>query len=337
MIGSRQVVLARISELPLRRVIALTVIAIVSSTHPAWAQDADKNEKKLGWTNSSDFSLVITSGNSKTQTLGLSDQLRYTWPAARFSFDATGVFSKTSDDWFFLVDPGLQFPVGAPPQNPSTTLIKPEPKIDVSKFLLSGQFDRNFTPRFFWNVGASWDHNRDAGIIRRYIAFAGLGNTWADNQRRRFSTTYGLSYTDRKEDKPDPEKEPRFPGARLGWTYTERFSKSTAFDSNLTSNIDLSDVADYSIQTTNSLSVAMNSRLSLKVSLQWLFENQPALETGLDVVVYAELVNPDGIPSSGDEYYRTVSSAPTKIVIGSADARKDKLDTIFRTALVIKF
>jgi hypothetical protein len=81
----------------------------------------------------------------------------------------------------------------------------------------------------------------------------------------------------------------------------------------------------------------MNSHLSLKLSLQWLFENQPALETDLDVITFVELVNPDGVPSSGDEYFRTLESGGTKIVLGAADARKDKLDTIFRTALVIAF
>jgi hypothetical protein len=32
-----------------------------------------------------------------------------------------------------------------------------------------------------------------------------------------------------------------------------------------------------------------------------------------------------------------VSSGASKLVLGTMDARKDKLDTIFRTALVIKF
>jgi hypothetical protein len=77
--------------------------------------------------------------------------------------------------------------------------------------------------------------------------------------------------------------------------------------------------------------------LSLKASIQWLFENEPALDTGLDVVAFADVVNPDGIPGSGDEFFRTRSSGGNKIVLGTGDARKDKLDTIFRTALVISF
>jgi hypothetical protein len=320
--------------------IALGVLVLLGAApnHArAQATEAAKTEKKLGWSNSTDFSLVFTEGNSAARTLGLSDQLRYVWPDARFSFDATAVFSYTSDDRYFLLEPGLEFPVGGRPPNSSTTLIKPEPTADVSTSLISGRYDKNITPRFFWNAGASRDHNRDAGILRRYIVFAGVGNTWVDSGRRRFATTYSLSYTDRKEEKPDPEKEPRFAGGRLGWVFMEQFGTSTKFDSDFTSNVDLTDTADFSISTTNALSVSMNSHLSLKLSLQWLFENQPALETDLDVITFVELVNPDGVPSSGDEYFRTLESGGTKIVLGAADARKDKLDTIFRTALVIAF
>jgi hypothetical protein len=61
------------------------------------------------------------------------------------------------------------------------------------------------------------------------------------------------------------------------------------------------------------------------------------LGAGLDVVAFVEVLNPDGIPGSGDERFRTLSSGETKLVVGSSSARKDKLDTIIRTALVIKF
>jgi len=325
-----------------RKVMALCLLALLGADAArAWAQEAEKGkddkEKKLGWTNSTDFSLVVTTGNSTAQTLGLVDRLRYAWPDARFSFDASGVHTNKSDDRYFLVEPGQEFAVGAQPSSSSTTLIKPEPTTDVATFLVSSRYDKNITPQVFWNAGLSWDHNKDAGIRSRYVAFAGIGNTWADNKRRHFATTYGLSYTDRTEEKPDPEKEPRFAGARLDWDYTEHLGKSTTLDSDFITNIDLADTADFSINTTNGVTVSMNGHLSLKVSLQWLFENQPALETDLDVVAFVELVNPDGIPSSGDERFRTLATGGTKLVLGKADARKDKLNTIFRTSLVITF
>jgi hypothetical protein len=101
--------------------------------------------------------------------------------------------------------------------------------------------------------------------------------------------------------------------------------------------VNLSDSADYSINTISALTVSVVSHVSLKVSLQWLYENEPALESDLDVVAFVEVINPDGIPGSGDERFRTLSSGGTTVVLGSADARKDKLDTVFRTALVLKF
>ena len=311
----------------------------------AWAQTpapaagpvALEKEEKLGWSNSTDLNLVVTSGNSAARTFGLVDRLKHVWADARFTLDVNGVRSDTSDDRYFLVQPGLQFPVGAQPANPGTTLIKPKPTPDVQTFLVGGRYDRNITSRFFWNAGASWDNNKDAGILRRYILFAGVGNIWADIPRRRFTTSYGISYTDRKEEEPDPEKDLRFAGARLGWLYTEHFTANTTFDSDFTSIMNLADTGDYSINTTNSVSVVMSTHLSLKGGIQFLYENQPALETDLDVVAYAELINPDGVPGSGDEYFRTLESGGTKIVFGTQDARKDKLDTIFRTALVISF
>ena len=310
-----------------------------ASLDRAWAQTTTQNpeEKKLGWTNAADFSLVVTAGNSAAQTLGFSDHLRYAWPEARFSFDATGVQSDTSDDRYFVVPAGQQFPVGGKPPNVTPTLVKPEPTSDVRNYLIGGRYDKDITKRFFWNAGASWDHNKDAGIVSRYIAFAGIGNNWVDTARRRFLTDYGVSYTDRKEEEPDPEKERRFGGLRLGWYYTEHFNQSTTLDSIFSSNTNLTDTTDTSISTTNSVSVAMTSHLSLKASVQWLFENEPALETDLDVVAFVDVVNPDGVPGSGDEFFRTQPSGGVKLVVGTADARRDKLDTIFRTSLVVSF
>jgi 5-methylthioribose kinase len=41
--------------------------------------------------------------------------------------------------------------------------------------------------------------------------------------------------------------------------------------------------------------------------------------------------------SEVDRAWRRCHPAGAKLVIGTSDARKDKLDTIFKTSLVIKF
>jgi len=50
---------------------------------------------------------------------------------------------------------------------------------------------------------------------------------------------------------------------------------------------------------------AGNSAAMKKVRLQWLYEKEPALESDLDVIAFVEVINPDGIPGSGDERFRT--------------------------------
>ena len=278
-----------------KRLMALCLLAwLGAGRENAWAQDPAKEPPKLGWTNNTDLSLVVTAGNSGARTWGFTNQLRYVWKDARFACDVNIVRSSTSDDRFYMVGAGLEFPVGGAPSNPPTSLIKPEPTLDVATDLVGGSYERNISPKFFWNTGASWDRNDDAGILNRYIVHAGVGNKWWDTERRRFATSYGISYTDREEEKPDPEKDRRFAGARLGSEYREQFTPGTTFENTFATNVNLSDVADYSINTTTSLSVSVVSHVSLKVSLQWLFEHEPALESDLDVVAFVELINPDG-------------------------------------------
>ncbi len=323
---------------PQRSVMAMGVIACLGTgVAEAWAQDKPKEAPKLGWSNSTDFSLVLTSGNSGAKTWGFSDELKHAWKDARFKFEANVVRSDTSDDRFFQVASGIEFPVGGTPANPSASLVKPEPTLDVATYLLRGTYQRDITPKFFWNAGASWDRNDDAGILNRYIVHTGVGNTWVNTAQRRFATTYGISFTDREEAEPDPQKDRRFAGARLDWDYMEKFNAGTTFDHKFATNFNLSDPSDFSIDTTSALTVSAVSHVSLKISLQWLYENEPALESDLDVIALVEVVDPDGIPGSGDEFFRTLPSGGSKLVLGSADARRDKLDTIFRTALVIKF
>src|SRR5262245_30159181 len=322
--------------------LAVSLVALIGAgLERAFAQDKSqaegKEEPKLGWSNSTDLSLVVTGGNSDSVTLGFSNQLRHVRKEDRFEFDVSVVRVNKSDDRFFMVEPGLEFPVGGAPTNPTTTLVKPQPTLDVANYLIRTAYERNLLPRVFWNTGASWYRNDDAGILNRYIVFAGLGNKWVDNERRRFATSYGISYTDREEEKPDPEKDRRFAGARAGSDYTEHINAATTFDSDFAWNLNFADPTDFSINTLNALTVSVAHRISLKFSLQWLFENEPALESDLDVFAFVEVVNPDGIPGSGDERFRTIESGGTKLVLGAADARKDRLDTVIRTALVVKF
>jgi hypothetical protein len=283
------------------------LVGLVST--PSWAQEEEEEEEKLGWTNSTDLSLVVTDGNSSTETLGFNNLLRRRWSNARYSFQVDGVRSNTSDDpfaFFYTDDPDGEIEVFFPSKSP-----------DVERYFIENRYDRNITERFFWNVGASWERNKDAGILNRYIGFAGVGNIWWSREDLEFSTTYGLSYTDREDETPDPEKDDSFIGFRFGWEYENQWGKVTTYRNLWNITDSLEDTSDYYSDMVNSISVAINSRLALKVSLQWLYNSIPGLQ---DVTLYA-IDRKTGL----------------KVEEGEVQIRKEKLDTIFRTSLVVNF
>ena len=88
-----------------------------------------------------------------------------------------------------------------------------------------------------------------------------------------------------------------------------------------------------------SVGVDLTNRLVLKVSVQFLYEAEPALEE-VDLIGLVVLVDPDMTPGTGDEYFETVTTLTTgggEFEFGKIDIRKDELDTILRTSLVINF
>ena len=67
--------------------LAIALVAVIGAgiqdVHAQDPQTKGKEEPKLGWSNTSDLSLVVSGGNSDSATLGFSDKLRYRWKEAR--------------------------------------------------------------------------------------------------------------------------------------------------------------------------------------------------------------------------------------------------------------
>ena len=301
---------------------------------PALAQD--EAETAPGWTNETELSLALTGGNSTARTFGFGDTVRRIRESSRLQIRVSGIRSGTAGDRLLLVSPGLRFPVAGAPQDPETRLVRPRVDTEVENYLVSGRYEMEISEQFFWNAGGGWDRNSDAGILNRYTAFAGLGNVWSDNRTVRFSTSYAASYTNRAEETPDSGKDPRFAGARLGWDYRHRLGETAAYENELTANVNLTAASDYSFNMAHALSAALGTHLALRVGLQWLYEHEPAPED-VAVVARVQVVDPDGVPGTGDELFETVADGGAAITLGADRIRKDRLDTVFRTALVISF
>ena len=287
-------------------------------------------------TTPTELSVVRTGGNAETQTLGFSNTLRVRGTAHRLRLRFDGVRSRAGDERYLLVAPGVRFPPGARPDQFETVTARPPLEPDVEQYFVEGRYDRELGEHFLWHAGASWDRNNDAGIRNRTIVFGGVGNTWADRETLGLSTAYGFSYTTREELEADGAKADHFVGLRINGDYRQRLGTITSVDGALTLNVSLVDRSDYSVNSTSGLAVAMTDHLSLRVSLQWLYEHQPAFEEAAILALVA-LRDPDGAPGSGDELFETVADGGVAIELGRGRLRKDGLDTILRTALVISF
>jgi hypothetical protein len=315
------------------------VLPVVIALFPpvaAGAQTEEKPPPRGTWSNSTDFSLVVTRGNSELQTFGLKETLEYKTEKGRSRLRIDALRSDTSDDPYYLIDAGVTFEPGETPTVFTKTAVRPDPEPDVSRFFAEGRYEGNLPKKATWNAGASWDRNDDAGILSRTIVFTGLGNVWRDRKDLEFRTSYGVSYTDRQEEIDDPEKEERFPGARFVLDYKDDWGASTTYSNDITLNISLADVSDYNADLLQGVSVAITKHLALKVSLQLTYANEPALES-VDILLRAELIDPNGIPGDGDEFFQSVETGGVEITVGEDVLRKERLDTTFSTSLQIRF
>ena len=293
----------------LRRISVAACLAVLASAGlPAAAQEAKPEEKKYGWFDSAELGLVLTSGNTETSTFGLKNTLLRVWEKQRFEIKLGGIRVETTDRRLFAVgdSPG-DFTVEED-NNTETT---------AENYYLNGRFDRTLSERFFWFAGAGWDRNRFAGIDNRYQVFAGVGNVWVDADRRKWRTDYSFTGTKEEDVVEPPDFDDTFFGVRLSSTFLQKFGDSGTYGNDTIIDENLNDTEDLRVNMTNWVAVNMSDHLALKVSLQWLFDNQPALQT---VNLYPT-TDPGGVgPPSG-----------------TVLAELDDLDTIFTTALVIKY
>lgn len=304
-------------------------------------------EKKRSWSNTTDLSLVLTEGNSETQSFGFTSDFEQKWKRSTVLVKLQATVKNTDDDPFLQVDPGLTFLPGESPTDPPKSLVDPGSEPDVEKYFAETRFEREISKQdskrikrgFTWNVGATWDRDVDAGILSRTAVFSGVGHVWWKRDDLKFNTAYSLSYTQRDEENPDPEKDQEFVGWRFSWNYLNKWGEATTFKNDCFVNVSLADRNDWSSNMVTSLDVSMTEKLALKISLQWLYNNEPALED-VDIIAFVKLIDPDGVPGSGDEFFETVGDDDPdafEIVLGEDRVRKKKLDTVFRTSLSITF
>jgi putative salt-induced outer membrane protein YdiY len=248
-----------------RCAVSIVLASALSPTGLALAQDEE--DKELGWFDTAELTFVQTAGNAEASSLGLRNSLERVWEEARFTFDARAFRAETTTIERTAVGDPLDFRVV---ENKTS-------EVTAENYLLRGRYDHDFSARTFWYVRAGWERNEFAGFTDRLQMSSGVGTTWHDDKVWHLRTNYGVTYTDQTDVVEDPAADNGFFGLQLGYDYFRQLTGNTTFDSVLILDANLEESEDWRSDWTNSLAVAMNARLALKLSLQLLYDHMPAL------------------------------------------------------------
>ncbi len=286
------------SRYPLFRSAAVLLLLTAFATATGVrAQDKPADTPKEGWSDIAEFSYVATSGNSDVRTLGLKELLRKVWNINSFEIKAGAVRSESTTKTWEVID------AAGDVQEQSTTTLAAE------NYYLNGRYDRKISDRFFWYTGAGWERNRQAGIDSRYYAVGGVGNIWFNTDTNKWRTDYAATYNKEKDFFEPPGFKDRYTGFRFSWNYLHKWA-STTYGNDFIVDENLDTTKDWRGDMTNWVAVAMSEKLALKVSLQWLYRNDPAFTEAAD---------------------------PLDLVAEPVLVQLKKLDSIFTASLVVKF
>jgi putative salt-induced outer membrane protein len=292
-------------------VVAILTLAVHAGSVVAVAQDAPPPAAPSPWSDVAEFSYVATAGNSESSTLGFKNTLGRKWGQSSFELKAAGIRAENTTTTRTAVGTGTNF----------TVIEDKDTALSAESYVLAGRFDRKVSERVFWFAGAGWTRNRFSGIQNRYEAAGGLGNLWVDSGRAKFRTDYALSYTKEEDVVVAPDTEEEFAGFRFSSKYEQKIGTGTTYVDELVLDENLNDTSDLRAAMLNSVAVSMSRRLALKVSLQWLYDHQPA---------FREIDLLDAPPSPP-------APPPGGVKIGTVLDQLDTLDTIFTTSLVVNF
>jgi putative salt-induced outer membrane protein YdiY len=275
----------------------LIVGSSVSAVRPTQAQD-----RELGWAFTTELTGVWTAGNSETRTWGLDASLGYVWDRSEVKFDGGAVRSQSTLTTRTAVGTVDNFQVVEEKNTEKT----------AENYYARGRYDYTFSPVFFAFGGADWLRNTFSGIDSRFLLAVGAGNVWANTERVKFKTDYSATYTFQEDVVANPFIKTKFPGVRLAYDFFWALSGTTDFTSVLIGDLNLDNTDDIRTDLTNALMIDIVSHVAFKPSHQLLWRNQPSLT---EVPLF---------DSGGTSTGTVVTSL-------------QKLDSIFKVALVVKF
>ena len=256
-----------------------SLVALGLLTLPFGAELAAQEEREPGWYDQAEVSLVLTAGNSRSQTFGAKNRLERVMPVSKITFDAGGVRIESGTTERRAIGSADDFEV----------IDDTETETTAENYFASLRYDRELSDRSYAYASGGWVRNRFAGVDNRFTGAAGVGWKLIETERTAFQAD--LAGTATSED-PVIGSSDSFAGLRFTWNADHRITETTKLTSVLVVDENLSDTEDLRAEFDNGVAVDISGALALKTGLKLLFDNQPALEE-------VDLFATPGGPSSG--------------------------------------
>lgn len=214
------------------------------------------------WTDSADFGLTMTTGNSKNLNVALSNKFVYTWTNAELTFDAAALRAKNTTRTL------------ANDTAANTVDVTETDTVSADMYALGLKYTHKIRDDFYWYVNTGWTSNKPSGIENRYGGGGGLGYRFFKTEVQTLALELGVDYTQEAQVGGDDHS---FAGFRAFLGYLYNISKTSTFTEDFTVLENLSDTSDLRMRSVSAVTASLSKKVALKVSLTLLYDNQPVV------------------------------------------------------------
>lgn len=262
---------------------------------------------KSPWSDKAALSYVSVGGNATSQSLGFSNEYKYSWSNAAFAFNLGGVRAAAT-----TVDraaQGTSLADAVVTETRTTTT-------SAESYFTNLRYDHHLSERLDWFGTVGWERNIPAGLEARFAGIAGLGHFWVKDDRTTLFTDAGLGYTRETPVLVHAGVAGSFSTFRLGAKLEQKVYDHSQFTSEVTVSESLKDSQNYLAVWRSAFTTNLSTRLALKIGYDVTYKNQPA---------YANV-----------DVLQTPLATPP-VVLGQVPVQLKRTDTLFTTSLVITF
>lgn len=262
---------------------------------------------KSPWSDKAALSYVSVGGNATSQSLGFSNDYKYTWSDAVFAFNLGGV--RAGATTVARSAYGADLSTATVVETRTTTT-------STESYFTNLRYDHHLSERLEWFGAVGWERNIPAGLEGRYSGVLGLGHWWIKDERTQFFTDAGLGYTKETPVLSRPGTDEAFTTFRIGAKLEQKLFEASHFTSEATVTDSLKDHQNYLVVWRNAFTTNLSSILALKIGYDITYKNKPAY-VGVDAV-------------------QTPVATPP-VILGQVPFQLKTTDTAFMTSLVITF